>query len=54
VWDHSLRYDFNSIETVNGTFFFRNNWSCLTLELYLTALTTLVSSPSLMLTTLGT
>lgn len=25
VWDHDLRYDFNSIETVNGTFFFRNN-----------------------------
>jgi hypothetical protein len=25
VWDHNLRYDFNSIETVNGTFFFRNN-----------------------------
>ena len=25
VWDHELRYDFNSIETVNGTFFFRNN-----------------------------
>ncbi len=25
VWDHSLRYDFASIETVNGTFFFRNN-----------------------------
>ena len=25
VWDHSLRYDFNSIETANGTFFFRNN-----------------------------
>jgi hypothetical protein len=24
VWDHNLRYDFNSIETVNGTFFFRN------------------------------
>lgn len=24
VWDHSLRYDFNYIETVNGTFFFRN------------------------------
>lgn len=24
VWDHSLRYDFASIETVNGTFFFRN------------------------------
>lgn len=25
VWDHNLRYDFNAIETVNGTFFFRNN-----------------------------
>jgi hypothetical protein len=25
VWDHDLRYDFNAIETVNGTFFFRNN-----------------------------
>ena len=25
VWDHNLRYDFNSIETDNGTFFFRNN-----------------------------
>jgi hypothetical protein len=25
VWDHNLRYDFCSIETVNGTFFFRNN-----------------------------
>jgi len=25
VWDHDLRYDFASIETVNGTFFFRNN-----------------------------
>ena len=25
VWDHNLRYDFNSIETANGTFFFRNN-----------------------------
>ena len=25
VWDHNLRYDFASIETVNGTFFFRNN-----------------------------
>jgi hypothetical protein len=24
VWDHNLRYDFNSIETDNGTFFFRN------------------------------
>ena len=24
VWDHNLRYDYNSIETVNGTFFFRN------------------------------
>ena len=24
VWDHDLRYDFNAIETVNGTFFFRN------------------------------
>ena len=24
VWDHNLRYDFNYIETVNGTFFFRN------------------------------
>ena len=24
VWDHNLRYDFASIETVNGTFFFRN------------------------------
>jgi hypothetical protein len=25
VWDHNLRYDFASIETSNGTFFFRNN-----------------------------
>ncbi len=25
VWDHNLRYDFAYIETVNGTFFFRNN-----------------------------
>jgi len=25
VWDHNLRYDFCSIETANGTFFFRNN-----------------------------
>jgi hypothetical protein len=25
VWDHNLRYDFAAIETVNGTFFFRNN-----------------------------
>ena len=25
VWDHNLRYDFNSIETNNGAFFFRNN-----------------------------
>ena len=25
VWDHNLRYDFASIETVNGTFFFRKN-----------------------------
>jgi hypothetical protein len=25
VWDHNLRYDFASIETVNGSFFFRNN-----------------------------
>jgi hypothetical protein len=25
VWDHNLRYDFASIETNNGTFFFRNN-----------------------------
>jgi nuclear transport factor 2 (NTF2) superfamily protein len=25
VWDHELRYDYNAIETVNGTFFFRNN-----------------------------
>ena len=25
VWDHELRYDYSSIETVNGTFFFRNN-----------------------------
>jgi hypothetical protein len=24
VWDHNLRYDFNYIETDNGTFFFRN------------------------------
>jgi hypothetical protein len=24
VWDHNLRYDYNAIETVNGTFFFRN------------------------------
>ena len=24
VWDHNLRYDFCYIETVNGTFFFRN------------------------------
>jgi hypothetical protein len=26
VWDHNLRYDFSYIETVNGIFFFRNNW----------------------------
>ena len=25
VWDHNLRYDFCSIETANGTFYFRNN-----------------------------
>ena len=25
VWDHELRYDYNAIETNNGTFFFRNN-----------------------------
>ena len=25
VWDHELRYDYNTIETANGTFFFRNN-----------------------------
>jgi hypothetical protein len=25
VWDHNLRYDFASIKTVNGTFFFCNN-----------------------------
>ncbi len=25
VWEHNLRYDFASIETANGTFFFRNN-----------------------------
>jgi hypothetical protein len=25
VWDRNLRYDFCYIETVNGTFFFRNN-----------------------------
>ena len=25
VWDHELRYDYDAIETVNGTFFFRNN-----------------------------
>ena len=25
VWDHNLRYDYNAIETANGTFFFRNN-----------------------------
>ena len=25
VWDHELRHDYNAIETVNGTFFFRNN-----------------------------
>jgi len=25
VWDHDLRYDFNSFETVNGTYFFHNN-----------------------------
>jgi hypothetical protein len=25
VWDHNLRYDYNTIETNNGTFFFRNN-----------------------------
>ena len=24
VWDHQLRYDFSTIETSNGTFFFRN------------------------------
>jgi len=25
VWDHDLRYDYNTIETANGTYFFRNN-----------------------------
>ena len=25
VWDHNLCYDYSTIETVNGTFFFRNN-----------------------------
>jgi hypothetical protein len=25
VWDHDLKYDFNSIETANGTYFFHNN-----------------------------
>lgn len=25
VWDHQLRYDFSTIQTVNGTFFFTNN-----------------------------
>ena len=25
VWDHELRYEYNTIETNNGTFFFRNN-----------------------------
>jgi hypothetical protein len=25
VWDHNLRYDYSTIETVNGVFFFRNN-----------------------------
>lgn len=25
VWDHNLRYDYNAIETSNGTYFFRNN-----------------------------
>jgi hypothetical protein len=25
VWDHQIRYDFNTIEVSNGTFFFRNN-----------------------------
>jgi hypothetical protein len=25
VWDHDLRYDYSSIETSNGTYFFRNN-----------------------------
>lgn len=25
VWDHDLRYDFNSFETANGTYFFHNN-----------------------------
>jgi hypothetical protein len=25
VWDHNLRYDYNAIETDNGTFFFRNH-----------------------------
>jgi hypothetical protein len=24
VWDHQLRYDFSTIQTVNGTFFFHN------------------------------
>ena len=24
VWDHQLRYDFSTVETNNGTFFFRN------------------------------
>ena len=26
VWDHNLRYDFNTIETSNGTFFFWNHY----------------------------
>jgi len=25
VWDHNLRYDFDSFETANGTYFFHNN-----------------------------
>lgn len=25
VWNHNLRYDYNVIETANGSFFFRNN-----------------------------
>jgi len=25
VWDHQLRYDFSTIVTSNGTFFFTNN-----------------------------
>jgi hypothetical protein len=32
VWDHNLRYDFNTIETSNGTYFFWNQWWSITLN----------------------